>query len=231
VEKRSIHKSFTVSGCSNHKVMREACCSILRGSSVSNDSSFHDLIRRVRCGSQEAAAELVRQYEPAIKTAIRQPLIKVRLQRLLDATDISQSVLATFFLRAAAGHFHLSCPEELHKLLVTMARNKVRDEARKHQAYRRDKRRIEGQVTGGGLDTLLDRTPSPGEIVAGNELVRELYRQLSAEERYLAEQRTLGHEWVAIAGKLGRSPAALRKQLTRAIDRASRNLGLSGHIL
>ena len=198
---------------------------------MSQDSSFCDLIRRVRSGSQDAAAELVRQYEPAIKNAIRQPLIQVRLHRFLDATDISQSVLATFFLRAAAGRFRLNRPEQLHKLLVTMARNKVRDEARKHQAHRRDKRRVEDNVADGALEALLDRAPSPGEIVAGNELVDELYRQLSVEERYLAEQRVDGHEWAAIADKLGRSPAALRKQLTRALGRASRNLGLSGHLL
>jgi RNA polymerase sigma-70 factor (ECF subfamily) len=198
---------------------------------VSQDALFHDLICRIRSGDQEAAAELVRQYEPAIKDAIRQPLIQVRLHRLLDATDISQSVLATFFLRAAAGHFHLNSPEELHKLLVTMARNKVRDEARKHKAHRRDKRRVEDNCAPDALEALLDRAPSPGEIVAGNELVDELYRQLSAEERYLAEQRVDGHEWADIADKLGRSPAAVRKQLTRAMGRASRNLGLTGQLL
>src|SRR5262249_15481402 len=144
---------------------------------------------------------------------------------ILDATDICQSVLARFFLGAAAGRFRLNSPEELLKLLVTMARNKVRDEARRHQAYRRDRRRLADNVGDGVLDALLDRAPSPSKIVAGQELVRELYRQLSAEERYVAEQRVLGHEWVTIAANLGRSPAALRKQLVRAVSRVSQHLG------
>jgi RNA polymerase sigma factor (sigma-70 family) len=193
---------------------------------VLQESSFRDLIRRVRAGNQQAATELVRQYEPEIKNAIRVPLLRVRLRRLLDATDICQSVLATFFVRAAAGRFRLDHPEQLLKLLVTMARNKVKDEARKHQAFRRDQRRIEDSVVDGTLEALLDSAPSPSEIVAGRELVRELYRQLSAEERYLAEQRVQGHEWATIAANLGRSPAALRKQLGRAIGRVGQQLGL-----
>jgi DNA-directed RNA polymerase specialized sigma24 family protein len=190
------------------------------------ESSFRALIRRVRAGNQDAAAELVRRYEPEIKNAIRLPLLRVRLHRLLDATDICQSVLAAFFARAARGHFCLDHPEHLLKLLVTMARNKVRDEARRHQAFRRDQRRIEVSVVDGALETVLDRAPGPSTIVAGRELVRELYRQLSAEDRYLAEQRALGHEWAALAAKLGRSPAALRKQLVRAVGRVGPQLGL-----
>ena len=34
---------------------------------MSDDSSFAELIRRVRAGDETAAAELVRRYEPAIR--------------------------------------------------------------------------------------------------------------------------------------------------------------------
>ena len=49
---------------------------------------------------------------------------------------------------------------------------------------------------------------------------------LSEEERYLADQRGLGREWTDIAADRGQSPEALRKRLSRAIDRVARQLGL-----
>jgi hypothetical protein len=60
--------------------------------------------------------------------------------------DICQSVLASCFVRATSGAFDLDNPEQLMKLLVTMARNKLASQARKQYAQRRDKRR--GQRSG-----------------------------------------------------------------------------------
>ena len=39
--------------------------------------------------------------------------------------DICQSVLGSFFVRAATGQYKLETPEHLLKLLTTMARNKL----------------------------------------------------------------------------------------------------------
>src|SRR5438093_23624 len=42
-----------------------------RGIVMSEDLSFPELVRRVRAGDEDAAAELVRRYEPAIRRSIR----------------------------------------------------------------------------------------------------------------------------------------------------------------
>src|SRR5262245_14349631 len=94
------------------------------------NDSFTSLIRRVRAGDSAAAEELVRGYEGAIRRAVRVHL-GARLRRALDSADICQSVLANFFVRAAAGQFDLEDPTQLLKLLVTMARNRLTDHARK----------------------------------------------------------------------------------------------------
>ncbi len=47
------------------------------------------------------------------------------LYRLLDSMDVCQSVLLSFFVRAAAGQYDLEQPQELLKLLVVMAWNKL----------------------------------------------------------------------------------------------------------
>ena len=51
---------------------------------MSLDESFRDLICRVRAGDEQAAYELVRRYEPAIRVAVRVRLSDPGLRRVLD---------------------------------------------------------------------------------------------------------------------------------------------------
>lgn len=191
------------------------------------DVSFQDLMTRVRAGDQDAAADLVRECEPEIIQAIRGPMNRLNLHRHLDPDDICQAVLANFFIRTAAGQFELKEPRDVIKLLVKMARNKVFDEARHHRADRRDDRRV---VEASGVDDehclsfLAAETPTPSKIVAGHELLAEMRRLFTEEERYLAEQRALGVEWAILAKELGENADTLRKRLARAVDRVSKQL-------
>jgi RNA polymerase sigma-70 factor (ECF subfamily) len=193
---------------------------------MSDEATFRDLIRRVRQGDQDAAADLVRRYEPTIRRVARVRLGDTRLQRLLDSADICQSVFGSFFVRTALGEYDLSTPEQLLNLLVSMSRKKVVDQARRAKAARRDIRRAEE----GGAEgqRLAAPGPSPSQEVAGAELLREFRRRMSEEERQLAEERADGLDWSQIAAKRGDSPEALRKRLARAIDRISEELGLEG---
>src|SRR5262245_16706389 len=108
---------------------------------MADDDTFADFLRRVRAGDEQAAADLVRRYESAVRIEVRMRLADSRLRRVLDTMDICQSVLASFFLRAAAGAYDLERPEQLVRLLVTIARNKVAHQARRQRAQRRDRRR------------------------------------------------------------------------------------------
>src|SRR5216684_6247091 len=117
-------------------------------SSMSEETAFVDLIRRVRAGDAQASAELVRRYEPAIRIAVRVRLNDPGLRRLFDSMDICQSVLGSFFVRAALGQFELDNPDQLLKLLVTMARNRLTNHALQEQAACRDYRRTESVVSG-----------------------------------------------------------------------------------
>jgi RNA polymerase sigma-70 factor (ECF subfamily) len=190
------------------------------------DDDFRRLVQRVRQGCPDAATELLRQYEPEIRRVIRIRLSDNRLRQVVDSIDICQSVLANFFVRTAAGQFDLNDPTQLVKLLAQMARNKVLDHVRRQQADRRDRRREQGgdavlAGVAGGEDT-------PSQIIAHRELLDEVRRRLTPEERYLAEQRELGREWSDLAAELGKTPEGLRKQLTRGMDRVAKELGLDG---
>jgi hypothetical protein len=184
--------------------------------------SFAKLIRRVRAGDAQTADDLVRRYEEPIRRAVRMQLRDSRLRRLLDSTDVCQSVLANFFVRAGLGQFDLRTPQQLLGLLATMARNKLATLARDPQVARRRDPDLEA-----------DRGPvaaaaTPRRQFAGRELLRQVREQLSAEERWLAEQRAAGRAWAEIAAEQGDSAEALRKKLGRALDRVAKHLGLAG---
>jgi len=193
-------------------------------SSMSEDTAFVDLIRRVRVGDEQASAELVRRYEPAIRIAVRVRLNDPGLRRLFDSMDICQSVLGSFFVRAALGQFELETPDELLKLLVTMARNRLTNHALQEQAARRDYRRTESVPP--DSREVADPGPSPSEVVAGKELLQAFRGRLSEEEKQLAEHRALGRSWKEIAAELGGSPDSLRMQLSRAVERVAQEMRL-----
>jgi RNA polymerase sigma-70 factor (ECF subfamily) len=191
---------------------------------MGEDDSFTAYVRRLRSGDAQAAVELVRQYESTIRLEVRMRLRDPRLRRQFDSMDVCQSVLVTFFVRAAAGQFDLEQPEQLVRLLVGIARHKLSARSRHHRAQRRDARKVEAldpeRLGAGGGGS------SPSELVAGEELLREFRRRLSDEEQRLADLRAGGHAWADIAAQMGGTPDGRRVQLDRAVSRVSRELGL-----
>ena len=185
------------------------------------DPSFEELIRRVVGGDEEAAARLVQEFEPVIRRDVRARLRDSRARSEFDSMDICQSVLATFFVRAAAGQYDLKEPDDLINLLLTMTRNKVAEKVRRQHRLRRDSRRTVGGVEElalAGLD------PTPSSVVADKELLEQARQRLSEEERQLVELRGQGLSWEEVAASLGGTAGARRNQLARALDRVAREL-------
>jgi RNA polymerase sigma factor (sigma-70 family) len=191
---------------------------------MSEAQSFGDLIRRVKNGEAAAVEALLRQYEPTVRRAIRVRMVNPALRRTVDSMDLCQSVMGSFFVRAALGQYDLASPEQLVGLLVRLARNKVANAARHERAQRRDHRRL--STDGSAVDHVAASQETPSQIVADAELLAKFRARLDERERYLAEQRALGREWNELAGELGTGAEALRKQLTRGVDRVAQELGL-----
>jgi RNA polymerase sigma-70 factor (ECF subfamily) len=188
------------------------------------EATFQALIARVRAGDEQAASELVRRYEPMVRRAARVRLGDPRLRQVLDSVDICQSVMASFFVRAALGQYELNEPDQLLKLLATMARNKLANQARGQRAARRDVRRVEG----GAVEAaeIPGHDPSPSRYIAARELLEKARDCLSPAELQVLELRQEGKEWAEVAAALGGSPEALRMKLARAVRRAARAVGL-----
>src|SRR6478672_3064912 len=156
------------------------------------EEAFHELIHRVRRGDDAAAAELVRRYEPAIRRAVRFRLTDPRLRRTCDSMDVCQSVMLSFFVRAASGQYDLDTPEQLLRLLTTMARNKLLNQARQHQAARRDNRLVTSDIDD---HDVAEAAPGPSQQVEAREMLQEVHRRLGPDELQLVELRNQGHDW------------------------------------
>lgn len=182
-------------------------------------SSFAALIARVRKRDAEAAAELVRQYEPALRRVARVRLRDDRMQRTLDSLDVCQSVLGSFFVRAALGEYQIETVDDLLKLLATIVRNKVASHVRKETADRRDHRRL--QAGDLGVRELASAEPTASRVVEARELLAACWQRLTPRERQIAELRAAGEEWADIAARFGDSPEAVRKRFRRAVDELS----------
>ena len=185
---------------------------------------FRDLWNRVRAGDAQAATDLVRQFEPLIRHEVRLRMTDPRLTRAFDSADVCQSVLASFFARAACGQFDLRGPDDLVCLLLTMARNKLASKARRLRARPADDRIEEGV----DVQDLISGPASddPSRIALGRDLVEQVRRHLGLEERRIAELRGEGTTWDEVAAALGGTAEGRRKQLARGLGRATRALGL-----
>ena len=190
-------------------------------------SNFQTLIARVRDGDAEAARELVESYEAELRIVARSRLRDSKMRRALDSMDICQSVLGNFFVRAASGQFDVETPEELLKLLGTMARNKVTDHARREKADKRDAGRL-AQTPADELP-INAGTDSPSQVVAYRELLQRANAELPEDIRRISDLRRNGVGWAEIGSEMNESPEALRKRFTRCMDRVCLDLGLESN--
>src|SRR5262249_31413006 len=189
-----------------------------------NSNQFLGLIQRVRAGDEQAAADLVRRYEPLIRRQVRLQLEDERLARLFDSMDLCQSVVATFFFSTAVGVCDLRPPKQFPGLLVKRPGNKrgsaARQAPRQRRAYRRE--------TSGNDDMsrLAAAGPTPSRQVAGEELLQRARQRMTEEELKIADLRADDLSWEQIAERLGGNANALRMQLARALERVVAELGL-----
>jgi RNA polymerase sigma factor (sigma-70 family) len=186
------------------------------------DPEFRALLARIRAGDQEAAADLLRRYEPQVRRLIRVRLADPRLRRVLDSADIFQSVLWSFLVKVIKGHYDPQEPGELLRLLATMASHKIIDRARKE---------LRRKTEPGGPD-LLDRLPgqdgTPSNVVALRELLDKVASLLSEEELRVARLHTDGKSWAEVGAEVGAAPDAVRKRFERAMKRVRERLEASG---
>ena len=178
---------------------------------------FHDLIRRVRAGDEDASAQLASMFEPFILRYIRFAMRKRRdfnqLRARLGSSDICQSVFKSFFVGVKQGRFDLNRPDQLEKLLRVMSRFKIATEARKLSVILREVLDVDAP------DDRVDPGPGPEKPVDDQDLAEDIIKYFSEDELDLLVRRLDEQSWSQIATALGGTPDALRKRLERAVER------------
>jgi DNA-directed RNA polymerase specialized sigma24 family protein len=191
------------------------------------DRGFAELVSRAGRGESEAAHSLIARYESALRRQVRFALLDNKLRRVLEETDICQSVMGQFFNGLGAGRFELDGPEQLIGLLKQMVRNKITDQARYWTAGRRDYLRNITPSDSHALVEPMSSDPTPSRVVEENEFLAEFENRLSDWERMVFAYRRQGMNWSEIAGRTGGGAEAIRKRFERALDRVGRTFAVN----
>lgn len=191
------------------------------------EREFRELMGRVRVGDSDAAAELVRRFEPEIRREVRIRLTDPKLRRVVDSMDICQSVLGNFLVRVTLGQFEIEHPNQLFRLLATMARNKVIDRYRNEQVRLAAQNKHAPNRAFDRLGEPLDHREGPDSVALSRELLCIVIGKLTQEEREIIEMRQQDRSWAEISLELGVNEAALRKKISRACDRVMQGLNIS----
>lgn len=194
------------------------------------ESDDQQLFEAARAGDQGAIERLIERHQPRLHAYVR-----LRLGNQVRAREASMDVVQSVCreLLAAAPGFQFRGEERFRDWLFTSALNKIRDKQRFHGRDKRDAAR-ERDVDDGSLAQAASYlTPSVDAI--GHETAAALaasLAELSEEHREvitLARIVQLPH--AVIAESMGRSEAAVRQLLVRALLQLTQLLKRRGIVL
>jgi RNA polymerase sigma-70 factor (ECF subfamily) len=170
------------------------------------------LLERFQQGDPEAAALLYERYADRLRSLTRRKS-SAALACRLDPDDIVQSVFRNFFHAAQEGGYDVPPGEDLWKLLLVIALNKIRARGTFHRAAKRDVRRTR-RIDGLDPHTLAKENTRGQSAVTFLRLVaEEALDQLSPLARRVVELRVEGYQVHEIAALTGRSLRTVERTL------------------
>jgi len=188
----------------------------------SNELSDRTLLRRFRAGEDDAATALYLRYAKRLQS-LAEAQTGTTLATRVDAEDIVQSVFRTFFRRAADGHYNVPDGEELWKLFLVIALNKIRGLGLYHGAAKRNvKQTTPLSQIGGAL-----HDPQGGNENAYHVLqltIRDILQNLPDIQQKMVLLRIEGHNVQAIAARTERSKRSVERVLQQFRARLSEQL-------
>lgn len=174
----------------------------------------HSLLRRFRSGSQEAATQLYFRYAERLRHLARAQC-SPDLGPRLDEEDIIQSVFGSFFRGASKGDYDVPNGDDLWKLFLVIALNKIRARGAFHRAAKRDVRRT---VVGEEGEEALAASPTEagGEEMFLELVVADILERLPPQHRRMVELRLEGYGVAEVAAQTGRSKRSVERVLQEA---------------
>ena len=176
------------------------------------EASDRTLLRRFRDGQQDAASELYLRYAKRLQSiAHRRTAVGLSVRK--GADDIVQSVFRTFFRRVSEGQYDVADGEDLWRLFLVIALNKIRSAAEFHYAQKRDVRKTHAVDP-----TVAEALAKTGEddqlaLTVLRMTVDEVLESLPEPNRKLVRLRIEGHSVEQISEATGRARRTIERVL------------------
>jgi RNA polymerase sigma-70 factor (ECF subfamily) len=174
-------------------------------------------LQRLKQGSQDAATQLYLRYAHRLR-ALALAQCSDALARQVEPEDVVQSVFGSFFRGAAQGCYDVPVGEELWRLFLVIALNKIRARGNYHLAAKRDARRTVAADA-------LDEVAGEEDLVFLRLTVEEAMEKLSPQHRQMVSLRIEGHEVAEIAQMTNRSHRTVERLLQQARERLTELMG------
>jgi RNA polymerase sigma factor (sigma-70 family) len=180
---------------------------------------LHQLLAQAAGGDDLARERAFSELNRLLTIFVRSAMGS-RLRDHRESADVCQSIARSFIQDHAGGAVRFENDAAVVGYLRTVVRTKLAMLARHDGALKRG-----GGSTPSSLDD--DAGPFPadhaqrsaGESMAAREELERVRSGLSEQDQELARLRLAGMDWTQIADRLGRAPAALRKQWSRVTQR------------
>ncbi len=187
---------------------------------VRTDDEFHALMNKVLSGSQSAAQELFRDYEPYLLRAIRRRLSN-RIRSKFDSLDFAQDVWASFFAELPERRAFES-PDMLIAFLTKLAQNKVIDAVRQRTKTQKYDVKREESIDDSkrfDKDNLAADQLTPSQILMTQEEWKEFLRKqpLVYQRIFILLREGKSHQ--EIAGELGIHVRTVQRVVSRNVPR------------
>jgi len=175
------------------------------------ETSDQTLLKRFRRGDDDAATALYLRYAKRLR-ALAQKQTAGTLSVRMDPDDVVQTVFRTFFRRAATGHYQIPGGEELWKLFLVIALNKIRDLGDYHGAAKRDIKRTVGLESSGQAGPTKIATEEDSLHVL-NLTIEDLLDSMTPSQREIVMLRIRGHEVNEISTSCKRAKRTVERVL------------------
>jgi RNA polymerase sigma-70 factor, ECF subfamily len=180
------------------------------------DMTDHSLLQKLKDGHESAATALYQRYAGHLR-ALTARQSSAKLSARMDPDDIVQSVFRTFFRRVNTDQYEVPRGDDLWKLFLVIALNKIRNAAAHHTAAKRDVRQTvhigDSPVAVGTAVTADD-----ADLTALRLVVEECVAGLPESSREMVRLRIDGHEVGDIAARTGGSERSVERVLQQFRD-------------
>ena len=181
------------------------------------------LMEQLHAGDQQAATAIyVRYAEKLLGVARRHTGEDLRTR--FDPEDVVQSVFRTFFRRAAEGAYAVPAGDDLWKLFLVIALNKVR---RLGEYHRANKRNV-GQTSLLNDFQLSREQPAEDSLRILQLTIDEILASSPEHVRQMVKLRIDGCEVAEIAERVGRSKRSVERVLQNFREVLAKLLGQEG---